>query len=286
MPGDRKDKQGRSPSRGQPGAGSDRRSLGEVLSEWRDRNSVLVLLFLASSLVTAISVLAIAALNVYDRYQRHFEWRSLEYDRLTSLRAGFPLAKFNQVLGEPVFVEPWAPHTTQLIYRGRGYWVRAVEDATGNVQQYAVTSCDRSFRPTFVLYPLADLHVTLQRSTLNSVLKLMHFGVAAEQLVETKLVNAAHTLQFYDTLDGAGPAVYKSFAWGFDDACPAGSNFDRELGGDYDAPLAGAPPALKRAELAATVNTYAETASTVPFARVSSLHFAIGVHPQTVQLLP
>jgi hypothetical protein len=282
MPGTQEEEQGRSPSRGEPGSGG--RSLGEALGNWRDRNPLLVLLFLASSLVTAISVLAIAGLNVYDRYQRHFEWRSREYDKLTSLRAGFPIAKFNQVLGQPVFVEPWAPHTTQVIYRGRGYWVRAVEDARGNVQQYAVTSCDRSFNPTFVLYPLAELHVTLQRSTLHSVLKRTHFQLA--DLVQTKLINAAHTLQFYDTLDGAGPAVYKSFAWGSDDACPTGSNVDRKLGSDYDGPLANAPPALKRAELAATVNTYAETASTVPFARVNSLYFAIGIHPQTVQLLP
>src|SRR5439155_187975 len=140
--------------------------------EWRDRNSVLVLLFLASSLVTAISVLTVAALSVYDRYQRHFEWRSLEYEKLTSLRAGFPVAKFTDALGEPVFVEPWGRHQTQFIYRGRDYWVRAVEDKpTGNVKQFAVTSCDRAFRPTFVFYPLAELHVTLQLSTLHSVLK-------------------------------------------------------------------------------------------------------------------
>src|SRR5205814_951574 len=119
-------------------------------------------------------------------------WRAQEYAKLASLKAGFPIAKFNEVLGEPVFVMPWGPNTTQEIYRGRDYWVRVLKDERNNVKQFAVTSCSTTFRPTFVLYPLANLHVTLQRSRMRSVL-----GNASR--IDAKVVNGAHTLQLYDT---------------------------------------------------------------------------------------
>ena len=259
------------------GRQSRRDSLGERLARWRERNSLLILLFLASSVVTSVSALTIAALDAYDRYDRRFNWRAREYAKLTALKAGFQVAKFNEVLGEPVLIEPWAPRTRQITYRGRGYWVRAVEDKAGNVAQYAVTSCDHSFRPTFVFHPLTNRRVTLQRSTMRSV------GTG-----DVKLINGAHTLQLYEAIGGSAPEVYKSFAWGSDDACPTDSKLAHTVSGvvSYDGPLSRAPAAIKMAVQSTPVNTYAETAPTVSFGPVDDPYFAIGVHPQTVQLLP
>jgi hypothetical protein len=277
------------PSRTKPPRRHRRRlPLAERIDRWRERNSVLAILFLVSSLITAVSVLTLATLNVYDRYRRHFEWRAIEYRKLASLRAGFQISKFQQVLGPPVFVDRIGKRTTNT-FRGRDYWVQAMTRGEGKVIEYAVTSCDKRFRPTFSLYPSSSVRVTLQRSTLAEVREALTKEVGINDLVIVRYVNGAHTAPFYDTFDGANPFGYKTFAWGFDDSCPPAPDAAlRSLYGanlsEFNNYLSRGPTVLKRAETSVVVNTYAETAPTIELRTFDVTEFAI--HPQIAALLP
>jgi hypothetical protein len=259
-----------------------RRSLGERIAGWRERSSILVLLFLLSSLITSISVLTVAALDVHDRYRKRFEWREAEYAKITSLRAGFEIGKFTEVLGPPTIVLRQGKFV-ENVFDGRDYWIQAVSNRAGTVQQYAVTSCDRDFRPTFGMHPLVGFDVTLQESTLRSVGPK---EAASSIVLEREL--GAHASTFYDKLDLGAQGVYKQFAWGLNDTCPPPANLGDNLP-EWNDQLERAPASLKAAEERAVANTYAETAPGVTFPKDSlsqATPYQIGVHPQIAALLP
>jgi hypothetical protein len=246
------------------------------VAQWRERNPILVVLFLLASIVTACSVLTLALLDVYDRYDRRFNWREREYAKLEGLRAGFQLERFRDALGTPVFRR--AARNGSLLessFRGRDYWVQTISDRQGAVKAFAVTSCDESFRPTLV--GPVDLRVTLQQSTLASVAGDDAFPPDVD--VVLAIGTTANTFLF-DVLYGGNPTLYKSVAWGANDACPPplatrAARLLRERGlFDFRGSVTRRP-VLREIQPLVTVNTYAETAPGVDFRELAP--FQIGV---------
>src|SRR5439155_9381735 len=80
-----------------------RKTWGErAVSRWRSRSPIVLLLFLAAVMSAAL-VVGDAVVRLHSWVESHFEWRDAEYRKLTSLQAGFTVAKFRDVLGPPLF---------------------------------------------------------------------------------------------------------------------------------------------------------------------------------------
>jgi hypothetical protein len=249
---------------------------------------LLVVFFLASVLVSSFVVLSTAAFSIREWYRDRFEWREEEYRKLTSLRAGFSLAKFHEALGSPVFerngrdmyLRPFPrgsrinPSWKESSFQGRDYWVQTVSNRSGVVLLYAVTSCDRSFRPTFTA-PYKSFRVTLRRSSFASVVprgdRDRNFDLYSLYFVSGATANS----YFFDALYGGNPLDYKSFAWGLNDACAGWhpyyeSLYERKLlpfGNryEYHGITYEGGKEIQRFRQEAIVNTYAETAPAVRF---------------------
>lgn len=253
-------------------------------------NPLLVLLFFVSTSLSAVVVLASAAIWSVNWYEDRFDWRDREYSKLTSLHAGFTRKKFEAVLGEPAFDRqrrlrrrkavrdrrlftgppPAGPYREQ-IFRLREHWVQAVSDRHGTVILYSVTACGKDFKPTFRVPGTDDRRslVQLNDSTFRSVVSDERF----DPLVDFFGSGATANSHFYDIFYGGNPSNYKTFIWGLNDVCPDwfeyyGSRWFISLLPRHDPPhyrgwLSRAPSWVKRLRQESIVNTYAETAPVV-----------------------
>jgi hypothetical protein len=219
--------------------------------------------------------------GAYSWYDHRYNWREREYAKLYALRAGFTPEKFEEALGAPVFRrlsrdEQWVEAT----FRGRSYWVQIVwRRGSTSTSYYAVTSCSRSFNPTFRLPD--DTAVKLNDSTLASI-SLNSGPVASADYFFPGATADAH---FYDFLVGGNPENYKSFAWGFDDAClnlPPWTNYALRstldfvgFRGRYQGPTEPAPRPIAQFRESIPVNTYAETAPAFRFSATAQA-FQVG----------
>jgi hypothetical protein len=209
-------------------------------------------------------------------------WREREYEKLTALRAGFTLTKFEEVLGAPVFRQTtrrWAESS----FQGRDYWVQAVwHRPTGVVHLYAVTSCSEAFTPTFVL-PDGE-RIVLNRSTLASVRGGVLEGPATADYFAPGATANAHFIEFSY---GGNPSNYKTHAWGYNDACldlrdwysylpPTRPLPARLFGARYVGPTTGGGLELQAFRKRLPVNTYAETSPSVTLDQLRG-RFQIGV---------
>jgi hypothetical protein len=266
-----------------------RSTRAQRLDRWvREASPILfvgVILFLIATIGAAIHDGA----AVSRWYDHRYNWRSHEYNRLVKLRAGFTLATFTAALGPPVFREvsddrKW----TESTFRGRGYWVQTVSrrDASTAVVMYSVTSCSTGFNPTFQLPD--GTNVKLNRSTLASVQSDPE-QVSADYFAPGATANA----HFLEIRYGGNPDNYKSFAWGFDDAClnlPNWSAYTTEKlykalpSGTFHGSVAQADPEVQRLRRRLPVNTYAETAPLAGFADVIN-SFQIGVNRLLVRTI-
>jgi hypothetical protein len=227
----------------------------------------LLFLFLAGGTVTAILVLANAAINVGRFVDEKVYWKDDQYKKLEGLRAGFFLGAFDDSLGTPVFVRQRGQLREQT-YRGRDFWVQAVSGPDAVVRLYSVLSCDEGFRPTFRVTGgsgggLADARVTLQSSNADSVLE----GGVSPRL-NVFISGATANTRFLDIWSGGNPSHYQTFAWGYTDACGELPWPIEELQGlsfkvlTYRGSAEKAPPRTRELN-AFPVNTYAEAAPTV-----------------------
>jgi hypothetical protein len=255
-----------------------------------------VLLFVAA-LISAGFVVGDAVTRFHGWFDHRFEWRDAEYRKLTSLQAGFTLAKFRAELGEPLFQravsdtvpQPFARKNrsrqgfTESTFRGRDYWVQTISAQGGTVLSYAVTSCDAQFRPTFT-GPFHSFSLTLNKSTFDDVVPWKR----ARGLLSTYFPSGATANSFfYDVMYGGNPLDYKSFAWGLDDACPGWfpyyeSLYKRKLipfgkGWSFHGSTRRGDGQVMRFRQTATINTYAETAPTAWHIDYAHSFFQIGV---------
>jgi hypothetical protein len=237
---------------------------------WIRGNALILILALVAFLITTAIAVTGPITSAIHWYHHSHQWRQREYEKLTALRAGFTIQRFEEVLGEPVFRQQsrdrkWEENT----FEGRDYWVQAVADrVTGSVALYAATSCSRSFNPSFVL---ADgTTIKLNHDTLGTIHGNLGFGSRAEYFAPLATADA----HFIDIAYGGNPSNYKTYAWGFNDACvnlPGWESYlpntDWPLGSDdaYHGPAGGGGPEIQAFRRRIPINTYAETSPTTGY---------------------
>jgi hypothetical protein len=198
-------------------------------------------------------VLGGAVLYVAKSVEDKWLWRGGEYDKLTGLRAGFDLSFFKSQLGTPTVTRSFRGYR-ESAFRGRGYWVQTISRG-GAVQLYAVTSCERSFHPTFL--PLgSDLPVELNRSHLADI------APASESLVFDYFVGVTAPTLFYEGLYGGFGGIYKTYAWGWNSVCggPDKGMATPNAAAKNLGMTTELTPSLEDVRRDALVNTYVETA--------------------------
>lgn len=246
---------------------------------------MLVLLSFAAVLISSTVVVVGTVFHLWDWYSRHANWRTAEYRKLDSLIAGFSLEQFKTTLGSPIFVQvARKSHLVESTFRGRGFWVQTISDNDGVVRSYAVTSCSRTFRPSF---RLGTELLVLQQTTFAEVARQFGGGVVVDYFLSGATANSYFLESFY----GGNPTNYKTYGWGIDDACPARSDpygyfgHRRPLFQEYHGELSGLPRVAREFRAAAAVNTYVETA---PGADIEQIRrsFQIGVDRILVRTVP
>jgi hypothetical protein len=242
---------------------------------WLRNTPIVLILGLTAFLLTTVIAIGGSVTVAIHWYHKNHEWRQREYEKLADLRAGFTIEHFEAVLGEPVFRRsavlvqpvfrgpPRRENVEESTFEGRDYWVQSVSDAgTRSVQLYAVTSCSRTFNPTFVLPD--STRITLNRTTLARI----HLSAGLAALANYFAPGATANAHFIDYASGGNPWNYKSFAWGYNDACvnvPTWADYipntDWPFGGDerYFGRSAGGGPEIQAFRRRLPVNTYAET---------------------------
>lgn len=272
---------------GEPRESSRRTTLAERFQRATERNAPLVILFFTALLVSSIVTIGGAVVGAIDWIQRQTtDWREKEYEVLAGLRAGYSIEKFRSELGPPVFErfsENQKFHESSFLRPG--YWVQAVADRAGSVVLFSVSACDETFHPSFeVTTPPSRREgtraspITLNRTTFDEV------EVAGTPGLRYVLSTATGNVYFYDWISGGNPENYKSFAWGINDACPAGARLlqSNDLLPFEEVPGvrtgSGLPrnPHIRQFRSRTEVNTYAETAPFIDFEDVTG-QFQIGV---------
>jgi hypothetical protein len=255
---------------------------------WVRRRTIVLMLILAALLLGAITDIRHEVQGVMRWYHEEKNWRDREYEKLTSMRAGFTLQKFEETFGAPVFRLPSRlpsgdKRFVESTFQGRDYWVQVISaHTTGAVLLYSVTSCSTKFNPTFPIGPGAA--VTLNKSTLASVTPDL-----PRLFSDYFLSGATANSYFYDFGYGGNPSNYKSYAWGLNDAClnlphpgeyvtVSGPGLGMGFGGDgaYQGPTSAGGREVTRFRQRAVVNTYAELAPLLDIREIRP-SFQVGV---------
>ncbi|MEU1466563.1 ETEC_3214 domain-containing protein [Streptomyces sp. NPDC005727] len=198
------------------GRQSERQPLGERLDNFFKKTPALVLVLSVSGLVTAVSTL-VGAVGLIAFWLKHPTWQSVEYERLSKLRAGVTLQKFEEQLGQPSYRSlHTAPGitgtTTESVFQRNGYWVDVMSDSSDTVQAYAVTACKDDFNPTFSYWD----------GTGNSriVLNKTHVGEVRNggPWAKISILNTAPSYVF-EVLPDDDATDYKGHALGLNDVC-------------------------------------------------------------------
>lgn len=220
--------------------------------------------------------------GAYGWYDQRYRWREREYAKLYALKAGFTPATYEKALGPPVFRRTSADHHwLEATFRGRSYWVQIVWRRGSTATAYfAVTSCSRSFNPTFHLPDTTAL--TLNRTNLGTV----RFASPTDAFADYSFPSATANAHFYDVSYGGNPGNYKTFAWGFDDACLNMPNWTGYVPprledsvystGRFQARVSSVSRLMQRFRRDLPINTYAETAPASNFAEAAT-EFQVGV---------
>ncbi|MET9409546.1 hypothetical protein ABZX90_27835 [Streptomyces sp. NPDC002935] len=205
---------------GSGGVTGERHMAGRF-DEWTKRNVFLTVLAFSAVLISSVITLFTAASDLKGWYESRFDWKEAEYEKLTSLHAGYSFAKFREELGAPLFVQPVrGKDLTENIFEGRGYWVDVVTDKSGTSLSYAVTACKSDFRPKFsfsigsVDESSGALSVTLNQDfmTQNPVRDFGTLKVYASGATSNSFA--------FQVIPPSNPTSYKSYGWGLNDACP------------------------------------------------------------------
>ncbi len=246
--------------------------------EWTKRNVILTVLTFSAVLISSIITLFGFVGDAIGWYESRFEWKDAEYEKLTSLHAGYSFAAFREKLGAPLFVQPVVDKKglTENIFKGRGYWVDVVTDKTGTALSYAVTSCSRDFQPKFSFMigsfdakSSGRLDLTLNRDSMSERV-VRDFGA-----LKVYVSGATANSYAFQVIPTSNPSNYKAYGWGMNDTCDWRSNPATKTGETYNSWLdwQDAHPASKRylqmdnlstslrgLMAKSIVNTYMETA--------------------------
>lgn len=221
-----------------------------------------------SAVLGAVLVFIGAGIFVIERATATWFWRGGEYDKLTSLRAGFDLRYFEDQLGPP-FASRTSNGYRENGFRGRDYWVQTIS-RSGTVQLYAVTSCDKSFHPTFTVAG-TDIEVELNRD---------HFAdlLPGTEIAFDYSIGASAPSLFYEAIYGGADGFYKTTLWGLSSLCglPPEDLDVPELGrinSGYTSRLGSRWMEFRRH---AVINTFAESAPAVDGAQPSNFGIGIG----------
>lgn len=207
----------------------------------------------------AILVIAGAAIYVGGKISDGLSsWRDAEYQKLSSLRAGYNLRYFEAQLGPPLASQVKAG-LREDAFRGRDYWVQTVSKQ-GTVELYAVTSCSSSFQPTFLPAGIGPA-ITLNRDKLGDIVPVPDRSVGFDYLL-----GASAPSLFYEGVYGGTSAFYKTIVWGVNGICADSFKGERVLSlpslsrTGFTAELGRRGLAFRRK---IRINTFAETAPLV-----------------------
>lgn len=172
-----------------------------------------------AAVISAAVVVFGAGLYVHDRYRENHRWREVEYSKLRSIHAGYTLARFEAVLGAPIFFRiDGRSNLREASFRRRGYWVQAVSRDDGTVLLYSVTACTRNFHPEFEVVGFKGAGVTLGKTTFDKVMRRPD----DQYVVVNYFRGVTANTTYIDEVYGGNPSNYKTYAWGVNDACPGG----------------------------------------------------------------
>src|SRR5665811_1171449 len=233
----------------------------------RDRGPrALRILVEGAAVLGAVLVFVSAGIFVIDRVSAAWFWRSAEYDKLTSLRAGFDLRYFEDRLGLP-FASRTRHGYRENGFKGRGFWVQTIS-RNGRVELYAVTACDRSFHPTFTLAG-TDTGIELNRDRLADIIPGAHVAF------DYSIGASAPTL-LYEGIYGGRPGFYKTTAWGISSLCGVPEGLDiPSFGSNVSGDTSSLSRNVKEFRRRAAVNTFAESAPAVDGSQPSNF----GIEP-------
>lgn len=263
---------------------------GSKRKTWEERtrsNIFLGVLLLLSAVLSAALLFGNTGRGVIDWVRTTRDWRDQEYNKLTSLHAGYTRKKFESVLGEPVFDRRSKDgRFREQSFKRREHWVQTVSDRDGSVVLYSVTACGADFRPTFrVAVGLhkedPDRSVELNATEYASVL-----GPGRISELDYYTGNTANS-RFYEIMAGGNPDNYKTYVWGLNDVCPGfyletlqavykRSRVPRDQVAIYRGRVDRAPAWAKRLRQEFAVNTYAEVAPTFDLDKLRG-EFQVGV---------
>ena len=220
-----------------------------------------------AALLGAILVFVSAGIFIVERATATWFWRGGEYDKLTSLRAGFDLRYFEDQLGPP-FTSRVSGGYRESGFKGRGYWVQAVS-RHGTVELYAVTSCDESFHPTFTVAG-SDVEIELNRDHFADVLP------EGDPAFDYSIGASAPSL-FYDAIYGGTGGFYKTTLWGLSSLCGFPKGLDvPNLGRNHSGYTSRLDHEGDEFQRRAVVNTFAESAPAVAGTQPSNFGIGLG----------
>jgi hypothetical protein len=186
-----------------------------------------------------------------------------EYRTLAQLAGGLSLARFEEILGTPWFVDKSKDgQFTQQLFRGRDYWVQTVSDAFGTVGRMAITSCSDDFRPS--IEGIHGSNPSFGTITLNET-RFDQTG-ARPNTIHYFTSGATADSYYYDEYYFGNPGYYKTYYVGINDACLNNSPRDATfLSPDYsDRSYDVDDRTVAQFRSVAIANTYSETSTFIP----------------------
>lgn len=174
--------------------------------------SVVILVFFISSAFTILQGIAWA----YKNYNEYFNWRNAEYKKISSMKAGMFIEKFNETFGVPIFTRVSINNYKEYTFQNRDYWVQAIASSSGEVVFYSITSCDNEFKPTLEDNPIRA-EIKLQESTFDSVSRSAGNSLPNLSIYYFRVATA--NSQFLDSYSYGNPSQYKTVFVGINDAC-------------------------------------------------------------------
>jgi hypothetical protein len=219
----------------------------------------------------AIVGAAIVIVDAFPRVDRTFRWRETEYEKLSSIHAGYNVAFVEERLGVPAQTEILGRTAfVQRTFVRRDHFVHVVSDRSDRVVLFSVTSCDPGFQPEFE--PFRDVNLRLQDKALMNEPVSKRQGMGTEIFRENNRILgyqvgvSVSTPEFYWEWTGpnSNATGLRSFFVGVNPLCLSPEQLHQVPAASYTGSPVDAPADVKgfRAKFAA--NMYAETVALTP----------------------
>jgi hypothetical protein len=215
-----------------------------------------------ATFVSALTVLAAAAIWVSHQWSAHQDWRPVENRRLESLRDTYLIDKVRSDFGEPSARRVITGQYSADYFRRHNYWLQVLyETTTGSVAGWTVTVCSRDFAPRFALDGARPFQ--LWRTTIAEVADHMVDDTFTRvNAWKADTVHQPNQLMEYGGLPGVWNFV--NLVWGVSDSCGAASTDAEEVVREsapesfyYEGPRAGCE-GCEAVDRKAVINTYGE----------------------------